>query len=51
MSVCIFKQYHDIFGLPNTGPMLRFLDTALVDYALTIVLAIVQHILLKYHWF
>jgi hypothetical protein len=42
MSVCIFKQFHDIFGLPNTGVhATRFLDTALVDYALTIIIAIV----------
>ena len=37
MSLC---KYKDIFGVPGTGiHSYRFLDTAIVDYILTIVLA------------
>ena len=36
--MCIFKQYKDIFGDPNTGVhSYRFLGAALVDYSLTIL--------------
>ena len=39
--MCIFSQYKDIFGKVGTGPhQYRFLNTALVDYALTILGAI-----------
>ena len=38
---CPFKKYSDIFGLPNTGAhSYRILDTAIIDYILTILLAI-----------
>lgn len=43
--MCIFKQYKDIFGSPGTGPhSYRFLGTALVDYSLTILGAMLIHI-------
>lgn len=39
--MCIFSQYKDIFGKSGTGPhQYRFLNTALVDYSLTILGAI-----------
>ena len=42
MSVCIFKKYSNIFGAPNTGAHAwRFLNTAGVDYILTIIIACV----------
>lgn len=41
MTFCPFKKYSDIFGSPRTGVhSYRFLDTALVDYIGTILLAI-----------
>ena len=40
MSLCIFKKYSDILGIPNKGVhQYRFLNTAIVDYLLTIVLS------------
>lgn len=37
---CPFSKYRDIFGAPRTGVhSYRFLDTAVVDYVVTIVLA------------
>lgn len=37
---CPFKKYSQIFGIPNEGAhSYRFLDTAVVDYILTILLA------------
>lgn len=39
--MCIFKNYSDILGKPNTGiHSVRFLNTAIIDYILTILLAI-----------
>jgi hypothetical protein len=39
---CPFKQFSNIFGKPNTGfHSVRFLGTALGDYILTILLAII----------
>ena len=39
--MCIFVKYKYIFGIPNEGVhSIRILDTAIVDYILTIVLAI-----------
>ena len=39
--MCIFSQYKDIFGKVGTGAhQYRFLNTALVDYSLTILGAI-----------
>jgi hypothetical protein len=38
---CPFKKYSKIFGIPNEGVhKYRLLDVALVDYVLTILLAI-----------
>ena len=40
MSVCLLKKYSDIFGKPNKGVHKhRFLNTAIVDYILTILLS------------
>ena len=42
MNYAPFKKHKDIFGKPNTGlHKYKLLDTALVDYILTILLAIV----------
>ena len=39
-SFCIFSQYKDVFGKPNTGAhQYRVLNTPLVDYIGTILLA------------
>jgi|TARA_Y100000389_G_scaffold195060_1_gene225897 hypothetical protein len=41
MNVCPLKKYKDILGIPRKGAhSLRLLDTAVVDYILTILLAI-----------
>jgi len=41
MNICPFKKYSELFGAPNTGPhSYRFLDTAMFDYVLTIIAAI-----------
>ena len=41
MNICPFKKYSNIFGVPNTGVhSYRFLGTAVVDYILTILLAL-----------
>ena len=41
MTLCPFSQYRDIFGAPGTGPhRFRFMGVALVDFTLTILLAI-----------
>ena len=41
MRLCPFSQYRDIFGAPGTGPhRFRFMGVALVDFTLTILLAI-----------
>lgn len=40
MSICIFNNYSEIFGAIGKGAHKhRFLDTAIVDYVLTIVVA------------
>ena len=40
--MCLFSKYKDIFGLPSQGVhAYKFLNTAIVDYILTIILAIV----------
>lgn len=40
MTSCPFSQYSDIFGKPNTGVhKIRFMNVAVVDYILTIILA------------
>jgi hypothetical protein len=40
MNFCPFHTYKNLFGAPNTGPhSYRFLDTAMFDYILTILLA------------
>ena len=40
MTLCVFKKYSDIFGQPNKGVhQYRFLNTAIIDYILTIVLS------------
>ena len=45
---CPFKKYSGIFGIPNEGVhKYRLLDVALVDYALTILLAILLSKLTK----
>lgn len=37
---CPFSKYKNIFGAPNTGVhSYRFLDTALVDYIMTLLAA------------
>ena len=42
MSLCIFKKYKNIFGIMGKGVhKYRILNTALIDYLLTIILAIV----------
>ena len=42
MSLCLFKKYKDVFGVMGKGVhKYRLLDTALVDYLLTIVVAVV----------
>jgi len=42
MSICVLKKYKDVFGKIGQGVhKYRLLDTALVDYLLTIVLAVV----------
>ena len=42
MSLCIFKNYKNVLGVMGKGVhKYRILDTALVDYLLTIVLAVV----------
>ena len=39
---CTFSKYMNIFGIPNTGVhSYRFLNTAIVDYILTILLSII----------
>ena len=41
MNKCPFSQFKNIFGAPGTGPhSIRFMGVALVDFALTILLAI-----------
>jgi len=41
MKVCFLKDYRDIFGKPKTGVhQYRFLNTAVVDYILSFVLAL-----------
>ena len=41
VNICPLKKYSDIFGIPKTGVhSLRFLNTAVVDYLLTILLAV-----------
>ena len=40
MNFCPFHTYKNLFGAPNTGPhSYRFLDTAMFDYILTILAA------------
>ena len=39
-TLCPFSRYKDIFGKPGTGVhSIRFINVAVVDYILTIVLA------------
>lgn len=38
--MCIFSEYRDIFGEPRKGiHSIRFMDVAIIDFILTIVLA------------
>lgn len=40
--MCLFSNFSDIFGAPNTGVhSLRFLNTAIVDYILSILLSMI----------
>ena len=40
MKLCPLSKYKDIFGAPGTGPhRFRFMGVALVDFVLTILLA------------
>jgi hypothetical protein len=40
--MCIFKQFTDIFGIPNKGiHSYRLLDVACIDYLLTLVTAFI----------
>ena len=40
MATCPFSKYKNIFGAPGTGPhSIRFMGVALVDFGLTILLA------------
>jgi hypothetical protein len=40
MTICPFSKYRDIFGIPSQGVhQYRFLNTAIVDYALAIIMA------------
>ena len=42
MTFCAFSNYKNILGLPNKGiHKFRFLDTAIVDYTGTILIAII----------
>jgi len=42
MKFCPYKQYADIFGVPGQGPhSFRILDTPVVDYIGTILLAMI----------
>ncbi len=41
MKLCPLSQYRDIFGAPGTGPhRFRFMGVALVDFAMTMALAV-----------
>jgi hypothetical protein len=41
MTLCPLSKYKDIFGAPGTGPhRFRFMGVALVDFVLTILLAV-----------
>lgn len=45
---CPLRQFKDIFGKPGKGAhKYRFLNTAIVDYVLTIVLAIITTLATK----
>jgi len=45
---CPLSQFKNIFGKPGEGVHgIRFLDTALIDYILTIVLAIITTLATK----
>jgi len=38
MNICIFSDYRDIFGKPNTGVhQYRIMNVAMVDYIMTII--------------
>ena len=38
MNICIFSNYKDIFGKPNTGVRkYRIMDVSMVDYIMTII--------------
>lgn len=40
MNLCPFSKYRDAFGVPGKGAhRYRFLNTAIVDYILSIILA------------
>ena len=40
MSLCFLKHYSDLLGQPNKGVhQYRFLNTAIIDYSLTIALS------------
>ena len=40
--ICIFEKYKNIFGKPNKGlHKFRIINTAAIDYILTIIIAII----------
>ena len=40
MTICPFSEYKDAFGIPGEGAhSYKFLNTAIVDYILSIILA------------
>jgi hypothetical protein len=42
MSLCPFNKFKNIFGIPNQGVhKYKFLDVSIIDYILTLVLAII----------
>ena len=42
MKLCPFSKFKDIFGIPNQGVhKYKFLDASIVDYILTLILAVV----------
>ena len=48
MVVCIFEKYKDAFGKPGKGVhKYRLLNTAVVDYVLSIIMAIILAYLTK----
>ena len=42
MNICIFSKYKNIFGKERSGiHSYRFMDTAIIDYISTIILAFI----------